>query len=183
MRCYRSSSANRIESALVVSCPGATKIGTQHTRSRWSLVAAETDMSTRASFGVDLGLLAVATVTASFASTCITTRRIIKKEHHIYGGCRVCLNTAWTDRADEVEDDGELLLRLLQVLHEALPRPCLLGGLLRGLLRLLGVPLYDPGEVDAADRGQPLLLAARVPAAATRTSVSRRFGSGEAEGG
>lgn len=88
----------------------------------------------------------------------------------------------WADRGDEIEDDGELLLRQLQALVEALPWPGLGGGVLgRRLLGLLGVPLDDPGEVDAADRRQPLLLAAGVPAAAC-SSVSKRFGSREGKG-
>lgn len=70
-----------------------------------------------------------------------------------------------TDSGDEVNDDGELLLRLLQALHHALPRPCLLLLLLGGvLLGLLGVLVDDPGEVDAAYGGEALLLAAGVAA-------------------
>jgi hypothetical protein len=70
-----------------------------------------------------------------------------------------------TNRANEVDDNRELLLRLLQALDEALPRPFLLGSVCLGrFLGLLGIVLLDdPGEVDAADGCEALLLVAGVP--------------------
>jgi hypothetical protein len=75
--------------------------------------------------------------------------------------------SAFTNRADEVYDDGELLMCLLQALHKALPGPCLLGSIsLSRLLGLLCILLYDPREVNPADGREPLLLVASVPATA-----------------
>ena len=84
---------------------------------------------------------------------------------------------AYINRANEVNDNGELLLRLLQALHEALPRPCLLSGVgLSCFLGLLGILLDDPGEVNPADGCKALLLVAGIPAAAYTPGKHRVMG-------
>lgn len=78
-----------------------------------------------------------------------------------------------TNRANEVNDNGELMLRLLQAFHEALPRPCLLSSVgLSCFLGLLGILLDDPGEVNPADGCKALLLVAGIPAAADTPEAS-----------
>jgi hypothetical protein len=85
-------------------------------------------------------------------------------------GTEIGCTSAFTNRANEVYDDGELMMCLLQALHKALPGPYLLGSVsLSRLLGLLCILLYDPGEVNPADGRESLLLVASVPATADTT--------------
>jgi len=84
-----------------------------------------------------------------------------------FAGTEIGCTSAFTNRANEVYDNGELLMCLLQALHKALPGPCLLGSVsLSRLLGLLCILLYDPGEVNPADGRESLLLIASVPTTA-----------------
>ena len=110
----------------------------------------------------------LATVTASFVSTCTHSHsiRITQSQQALLIQMNLSLKlneNRNTYSVDEIYDNRELLVRQLQVLHHAMPLSLRRRALFRALLLLLVLVFFhSPSKIDYPNQIMPLLVIAYI---------------------